>query len=249
MEIVLKTLYFFFMCLSGGFLPFVFIVDTQKTGSDFVKLCLKISTVSYALAGILATKLGLYPLSILSGFGVAIFLLILEHQTHCDERKIKDSIIFLIVISIQQVLLFSSAGRQIAAYFYLLASSLLLGSIVFGMILGHYYLVVPKLSEKPLLNVHYFIWAGVLTSLIVSSQTFGQLNFTLSMDNLFDWIVILMRVLWGYLAIVILSIFSYKLTKMRSIQSATGVLYVMVFFILIGEIISKYKFIEDGIFL
>ena len=63
---------------------------------------------------------------------------------------------------------------------------------------------------------------------------------------MFNWIALSMRFLWGYAILFIMSYFTWKLVKIRSIQSATGVLYVMVFFIWIGELISHYMFFNYG---
>jgi hypothetical protein len=47
-------------------------------------------------------------------------------------------------------------------------SSTLLGISNFAMILGHYYLVVPKLSEEPLIYCLFIFW-GVLFLRLMSS--------------------------------------------------------------------------------
>ena len=66
---------------------------------------------------------------------------------------------------------------------------------------------------------------------------------------MFNWIVLVMRLTWGYLIIGIMSYFTWKLVKMRSIQSATGILYVMTFFVFIGELISTFFFYKYGMYL
>ncbi len=64
---------------------------------------------------------------------------------------------------------------------------------------------------------------------------------------IFNTLVIVMRWLWGYLAIGVLSWFAWRLCKMRSIQSATGVLYIMVFFVFVGELLSIYLYFKNGL--
>ncbi len=63
----------------------------------------------------------------------------------------------------------------------------------------------------------------------------------------FNWLVISMRWLWGYVALAVLSAFAWRLCRMRSIQSATGVLYIMVFFVFVGELISGYLYFKHGL--
>jgi len=77
------------------------------------------------------------------------------------------------------------------------------------------------------------------------SQTLSQLNmaeglFTLSGDLYFGLgsyglIILATRVLWGTLAPLILAGLVFQTVKMRSTQSATGILYAMCVMILIGE--------------
>jgi len=61
--------------------------------------------------------------------------------------------------------------------------------------------------------------------------------------------ILLMRIGWGYLIIGIMSYFAWRLIKMRSIQSATGILYVMTFFIFTGELLSGYILFKYGLFI
>lgn len=64
---------------------------------------------------------------------------------------------------------------------------------------------------------------------------------------MFNWLFISMRYLWGYGAPFVLSLFTYRLCKLRSIQSATGVLYIVEFFVIVGELISVYLMSKHGL--
>jgi hypothetical protein len=46
-----------------------------------------------------------------------------------------------------------------------------------------------------------------------------------------------------------MSFFNWKLLKIRSIQSSTGILYAMTFFVFIGEMVSVYMFYNYGLFI
>jgi hypothetical protein len=58
-----------------------------------------------------------------------------------------------------------------------------------------------------------------------------------------------MRVSFGYLVILGMSFFNWKLLKLRSIQSSTGILYAMTFFVFIGELVSTYIFFNYGLYI
>ena len=121
------------------------------------------------------------------------------------------------------------------------------------MILGHWYLVVPKLSEKPLKVAAILTWVVLAIKIISSSMTiskhfdFFEEQTSLGSGYAFNWLLLTMRVSFGYVVITGMSLFNWKLVKMRSIQSSTGILYAMTFFIFIGELISTYIFFNFGL--
>src|SRR5207248_1405081 len=61
--------------------------------------------------------------------------------------------------------------------------------------------------------------------------------------GLFFW----QRVVLGLALTLVLSIMTYFCVRIRSTQSATGILYVVVVFCLIGELIGRYLFLRTGI--
>ena len=52
------------------------------------------------------------------------------------------------------------------------------------------------------------------------------------------------RLLFGFIAPLVLLFMVWRCVRIRSNQSATGILYVVVAFVLIGEIIAKYMFVS-----
>ena len=145
--------------------------------------------------------------------------------------------------------------KEANLFLHFLFSAILICITTYSMILGHYYLVVPRLSERPLLTSMEILWVALVLKIgetcLGLSQNFSFFQeFTqLGGGYAFNWMLLAMRVLWGYVALFILSIFAWKLCRMRSIQSATGILYVMVFFVIVGELISGYLFFKYGLFL
>jgi hypothetical protein len=123
------------------------------------------------------------------------------------------------------------------------------------MILGHWYLVVPKLSEKPLKIAALFTWAILAIKIIWSSYSlynnyaFFEEQTQLGAGYAFNWMLLSMRVSFGYLVILGMSFFNWKLLKLRSIQSSTGILYAMTFFVFIGELVSTYIFFNYGLYI
>jgi hypothetical protein len=130
----------------------------------------------------------------------------------------------------------------------------LLGISHFAMLLGHYYLVVPKLTEEPLLYCLYIFWILIFLRIISSLAVILTVGLPyleegtpLGDGYIYNWLFISMRYLWGYIAPLILSFFTFRLCKLRSIQSATGVLYIVEFFVIVGELISIYLMAKHGL--
>jgi hypothetical protein len=135
-----------------------------------------------------------------------------------------------------------------------LTSSLLLGAAAAAMILGHYYLVVLDLPTSALKRLTILLCLGLLLrGLVVAIALLGPAGAGLveatavaqglfSADGIFVW----MRVLFGLLGPASLLWFIWKTVEIRSTQSATGILYVQLFLVLSGELLSTYLRVVAG---
>jgi len=130
---------------------------------------------------------------------------------------------------------------------FLFSSATFLGIITYAMTLGHWYLVVPKLSEKPLKIAAIITW--IIFAIKILIMIFTLLNNKDFFENAdaFSSIIVIMRITFGYVAILAMSFFNWKLVNLRSIQSSTGILYAMTFFVFIGELISAYLYFNNGL--
>ena len=61
-------------------------------------------------------------------------------------------------------------------------------------------------------------------------------HYMLSIDGIFFW----QRVLFGLAGPAVLSYLTWETAKIRSTQSATGILYVDFFTVVVGEVLAKY---------
>jgi len=132
-------------------------------------------------------------------------------------------------------------------------ASLVLGFSMGAMLLGHWYLTQPKLSidELKRLTLLMIIFL-VLKSFFCGYQVFDLLRGMSEAQALryfvkVPGIFVLMRSIWGLLGALILSFLVWKTVKIRSTQSATGILYVVVVATLVGEILSVYLAFHFGI--
>ncbi len=133
------------------------------------------------------------------------------------------------------------------------SAAVLLGGALAAMILGHWYLVSRKLSFTPLARVTTTLLAVLMFRMAVTCvaiwaqeglwsemvQRAGLMSFLLHPGTF-----LMTRLLFGFIAPLVLLFMVWRCVRIRSNQSATGILYVVVAFVLIGEIIAKYMFVS-----
>lgn len=147
--------------------------------------------------------------------------------------------------------------RALLAEISLASSALLLGWSLVAMLLGHWYLVAPRLTFRHLV---IFCWALLLTVVIRLGAVAATLAVAASVDPLaepnplrvltslqgqgmFFWF----RLLWGLAIPLVLAAMSLHCARNRSNQSATGILYVVVVGTFIGEITALYLSVTTGV--
>ena len=82
-----------------------------------------------------------------------------------------------------------------------------------------------------------FVFAGL--ALFEAGPAADVVNFRryiTSLDGIFFW----QRVLFGLAGPAVLSYLTWETAKIRSTQSATGILYVDFFTVVVGEVLAKY---------
>jgi hypothetical protein len=120
-----------------------------------------------------------------------------------------------------------------------LTSGLLLGTTFSAMLLGHWYLNTPSMKLAPLQKLILLMVVSVgLRALVsgaglVASWTPEQLP-----SRTFLWFVAL-RWISGLFGVVVLAWMSAQTLKIPNTQSATGILYVAVIFVFLGELTSQ----------
>lgn len=161
----------------------------------------------------------------------------------------------------------NGAGIFTVASFF--AAAFALGGVLTAMWLGHWYLVTPALSERPLLfsttvvlvavvaQVAFFLAAGPTSTYVnkptnpsavtvqatpVPGTSVRPANapvVTPLSTNAISWIHILV----GFIMPLVLGGLAWKLVRDRSFQSATGMLYLVVVCSLAGEAMARGLFL------
>jgi protein NrfD len=147
----------------------------------------------------------------------------------------------------------AASGRPIAMQVLTIASFLssaaLLGGTCTAMVLGHWYLVIPSMQVSHLQSmvklhivstiIRIVVVAAVVLFAVATWQPEAGPSFSryiLSISGVFFW----QRVLFGLVGPGILAPLTWETAKIRSTQSATGILYVDFFTVVVGELLAKY---------
>ena len=137
-----------------------------------------------------------------------------------------------------------------------LTSAALMGGSCTAMILGHWYLILPSMEVSLLQTIVKFhigstflriavvvavVWVALATWQSPSGA--GYSRYAMSIEGVFLW----QRLLFGLVAPVVLAFLTWETAKIRSTQSATGILYVDVFTVIVGEVLAKYLFLSTRV--
>jgi hypothetical protein len=129
-----------------------------------------------------------------------------------------------------------------------LTSAALLGSATTAMLMGHSYLLAPAMSLTPLYRLLAAL--GVTTLLRIGVALCGLWLWTRSPDgHQFDLEMVLwLTVRWGIGIVgpLVLCWLAWETTRIRSTQSATGILYVVVILCFLGELTSQLLLSRTG---
>jgi hypothetical protein len=131
----------------------------------------------------------------------------------------------------------------------------LLGTTCTAMVLGHWYLVIPSMEVRHLqrvVGIHIVTLAArvivVALALVIAMNdplaTGRSLRgYVTSIDGIFFW----QRVLFGLAGPALLGYLTWETAKIRSTQSATGILYVDFFTVVVGEVLASYVLLSTGL--
>ncbi len=121
-----------------------------------------------------------------------------------------------------------------------LASALVVGSATTAMLMGHSYLIAPAMTMAPLIRLLGAGAASVFLRIGIAAFGLWQWTSSNSASNLDNEFILWLSVRWalGLIAPLILGWMAWETARIRSTQSATGILYVVVIVCFLGELMS-----------
>ena len=130
----------------------------------------------------------------------------------------------------------ASVGWSIAGA---LSSVALLGSVSLAMLLGHWYLVVRGMAIDPLKRLTIATLAATILKIVVVAIAIiagGAWYEVAIRQGIFFW----MHAGWGLMGPLLLYPMVWGTVKIRSTMAATGILYVDVVAVVIGEVLGAW---------
>ena len=131
----------------------------------------------------------------------------------------------------------------------------LMGTACTAMVLGHWYLIIPSMQVRHLqriVGIHIVALLAriVVVAIVLALASDGPLatgrslrGYITSIDGIFFW----QRVLFGLAGPALLGYLTWETAKIRSTQSATGILYVDFFTVVVGEVLANYVLLSTGL--
>jgi hypothetical protein len=129
-----------------------------------------------------------------------------------------------------------------------LASAALLGSATTAMLMGHSYLIAPAMSLTPLFRLLCALGICLLIRMVLAAVCLWLWTGQPGSANLENEMWLLLPVRWGLGLIVplVLGWMAWETARIRSTQSATGILYVVVILCFLGELTSQLLVAKTG---
>ncbi|MEA2684203.1 MAG: hypothetical protein QOK05_2531, partial [Chloroflexota bacterium] len=134
-----------------------------------------------------------------------------------------------------------------------LLSAITIGTVTTAMLLGHWYLVVPNLSIRPLVALLVLLAIGLvlqgalaITSLLVLAGHAGVASRQEVLTGGYS-LTFWMHVGVGIALPLLITALATQSTRLRSLMSATGLLYVAVVLTLVGQVTGKVIFFNGNL--
>ena len=228
----------FLIDAAAGLYLFLPLVGRRNAGVKFYRMILVIGGAMAAGAAIAHAMAGRRDLAIADSVIVALTVLVSLVLRYPKRLVYRGSAVLLGVAYLVAAVLAYHAAVRPPHILWSIAGALtalaLLGSVNLAMLLGHWYLVVRGMSIDPLkrLTIATLVTAIAKVLLVVIVIVIEPRP----MKDLFFW----MRAGWGLLGPLALYPMVWGTVKLRSTMAATGILYVDVVAVIIGEVLGAW---------
>ncbi len=132
----------------------------------------------------------------------------------------------------------------------LVIAALVVGAVSQGMVLGHWYLVTPRLPEQPLREMTglFVVAIAIQMVLLVPALTLPHDTVVTSIDtDILSNPFFYLRVGGGMVFAALLAWMAFDASGVRAMMSATGLLYIAMALVLAGEVVGRGLMFASGV--
>ena len=239
----------FELAVGGAILMFLLerLVDTPK---GFLRLTAVVDAGAAAFGALIAPSLpASAELAARLGYVVAALMAVSFLATFAPWPRARSIVVALTALAGLALLVLASTARVGDAYDVLAIVALPLGALSLGgvdaaMLLGHWYLVTPKLSPRPLQTaaLMFFIAVALQLGALLLGANRGYVATTWEANAA----ATLLRIAVGIVAPLPIALAAWWTARLNT-QSSTGLLYVALGMVLAGEIMARLLFYMTGV--
>jgi hypothetical protein len=230
----------FLIDTAAGLVLFLPLVGRRNAGVKFYRLIFITSGVLALCAAISHALAGRRDLALFDAGAVALTILVYVVLRYPKRLVFRASAAVLgAAYLVAAVLAYHAAVRPSHLAWSIagaLASVALLGSVNLAMLLGHWYLVVRGMSIDPLKRLTIATLIAACAKVLVVMIVIAAVWPPPLLGDIFFW----MRAGWGLLGPLALYPMVWGTVKIRSTMAATGILYVDVVAVVIGEVLGGW---------
>jgi hypothetical protein len=130
-----------------------------------------------------------------------------------------------------------------------LTTAAILGAAMTAMLVGHSYLIAPGLALTPLMRMLTVLFVTIGARACIAAAALAFWFYTADGHTLTNEVLLWLPVRWlvGLVAPLVFGWMAYSAAKIRSTQSATGILYVAVVCTILGELVSLLLTRQTGL--
>jgi hypothetical protein len=233
----------FLLEVAAGLYVFLPLVGRRHAGVKFYRLILITSAVLAAAATVSQVIAGRTDLAYASAATIVLSVAVWFLLRYPKRLVFRASAALLGVAYVSAALVAYDAAIRPPHLVWTLLGSLttiaLLGSVNLAMLLGHWYLVVRGMPIEPLKRLTMATLAASIARLLVvviAIAIGGIFQEVAIRQGIFFW----MRAGWGLAGPLVLFPMVWGTVRIRSTMAATGILYVEVVAVIIGEVLGGW---------
>lgn len=158
---------------------------------------------------------------------------------------IAGSIAGVLAVGLLAVMLAPPTWGYPAAFIALIGGTMALGAVSVSMVWGHWYLTEGALPSWPLRDLDIILLAALgFQVLVLAINLVVPVRETPTPANpvdvgIFGNPALYLRIAVGLIFPIVLGVLSFKTTQMKAMQSATGLLYIAMGAVFVGEVLAK----------